>query len=135
MSGSSSGYGYSIPGIDPSVAVPYTAGNTPASQTWSGTGAAPAWWDSKIGTEQMPGGDAAWGDKLTKALGDLTKANAAGQQSQGGGGGGGGGAMAPAQSGTGGGRGANLDTLVQLLQQRYQALYPGGGSSKGLLGV
>jgi hypothetical protein len=45
------------------------------------------------------------------------------------------GAMSPAQSGIGQGRAPSLDALVQLLAQRYQALYPGGGSSKGLLGV
>jgi hypothetical protein len=79
--------------------------------------------------------DPAWGDKLTKALGDLSKgANA--QQGSGSGGQSGQGAMSPAQSGTGGGGGASqLAALVQLLAQRYQALYPGGGSSKGLLGV
>ncbi len=34
------------------------------------------------------------------------------------------------------GRGSSLTALVQLLQQRYGALYPGaGGGGKGLLGV
>jgi hypothetical protein len=82
-------------------------------------------------------GGPAWGDKLTKALGDLSKgsggAGAAG--GSGSGGGSGIGSMAPAQSGTGGGRAPSLDALVQLLAQRYTQLYPGGGSSKGLLGV
>ena len=81
-------------------------------------------------------GAPAWSDKLTKALGDLSKGANAQQSGSGGGGGGSGvGGMASAQSPVGGGRGPSLDTLVQLLQQRYQALYPGGGSSKGLLGV
>jgi hypothetical protein len=83
----------------------------------------------------MPGGaDGAWGDKLTKALGDLSKGVNAQQKAEGDGKSNVG-SMAAAGSGTGGGRGANLDALVQLLQQRYTQLYPGGGSSKGLLGV
>jgi hypothetical protein len=79
--------------------------------------------------------DPAWGANLTKALGELSKgANA--QQGSGSGGQSGQGAMSPAQSAVGGGGGASpLAALVQLLAQRYQALYPGGGSSKGLLGV
>ncbi len=108
----------------------------PAQPAFTGSDPGMGYYDALSGTPGATAvGGTAWGDKLTKALGDLTKAQAAGQQTQGGGGGGGGGAMAPAQSGTGGGRAPSLDALVQLLAQRYQQLYPGGGSSKGLLGV
>lgn len=44
-------------------------------------------------------------------------------------------ANAVAGSQLGQGHGSPLTALVQLLQQRYGALYPGGGGSKGLLGV
>jgi hypothetical protein len=106
----------------------------PAQPAFTGTDPGMGYYDALAGKP----GDAstpAWGDKLTKALGDLSKgANA--QQGSGSGGQSGQGAMAPAQSGIGGGGGASqLAALVQLLAQRYQQLYPGGGSSKGLLGV
>jgi hypothetical protein len=104
--------GFDLSGGGGSVFNPYTGG--------AGTGSA-----------TTGPSNTAWSDRLSKALGELGKSNLANQPASSGG------TMsnASAASPVGQGRGPSLDTLVQLLQQRYQALYPGGGSSKGLLGV